>query len=53
MRSLIDTCVISDFIKGDANTLSKIKQMPATDIASLWHYSHGVTSLIAKFVRRI
>jgi tRNA(fMet)-specific endonuclease VapC len=33
MRYLLDTCVISDFIKGEPGTQSRIKQTPPTDIA--------------------
>jgi len=33
MRYLLDTCVISDFIKGEAGTTAKLKQTPPVDIA--------------------
>ncbi|NET54080.1 MAG: type II toxin-antitoxin system VapC family toxin [Merismopedia sp. SIO2A8] len=33
MRYLLDTCVISDFIKNEPGTVAKIKQTPPTDIA--------------------
>ncbi|MCP2728599.1 type II toxin-antitoxin system VapC family toxin [Limnofasciculus baicalensis] len=33
MRYLLDTCVISDFIKGEAATQLRLKQIPPTDIA--------------------
>ncbi|GAB4216070.1 MAG: type II toxin-antitoxin system VapC family toxin [Synechococcales cyanobacterium] len=33
MRYLLDTCVISDFIKGEAGTKFRLKQTPPTDIA--------------------
>ncbi|MEM6868674.1 MAG: type II toxin-antitoxin system VapC family toxin [Cyanobacteria bacterium P01_C01_bin.121] len=33
MRYLLDTCVISDFIKGEAGTLARLKQTPPADIA--------------------
>lgn len=33
MRYLLDTCVISDFIKGETGTLSRLKQTPPEDIA--------------------
>jgi len=33
MRYLLDTCVISDFIKGEARTTAKLKQTPPVDIA--------------------
>ncbi len=33
MRYLLDTCVISDFIKGEPNTQARLKQTPPTDIA--------------------
>jgi tRNA(fMet)-specific endonuclease VapC len=33
MRYLLDTCVISDFIKGEPGTQTLIKQTPPTDIA--------------------
>lgn len=33
MRYLLDTCVISDFIKGEAGTTIKVKQTPPVDIA--------------------
>ena len=33
MRYLLDTCVISDFIKGEAGTISRLKQTPPVDVA--------------------
>jgi len=33
MRYLLDTCVISDFIKGEAGTTARLKQIPPADIA--------------------
>lgn len=33
MRYLLDTCVISDFIKGEAGTTVRLKQTPPVDIA--------------------
>lgn len=33
MRYLLDTCVISDFIKGEAGTIARLKQTPPADIA--------------------
>ena len=33
MRYLLDTCVISDFIKGEPGTQSRLKQTPPLDIA--------------------
>jgi tRNA(fMet)-specific endonuclease VapC len=33
MRYLLDTCVISDFIKGEPGTQTRIRQTPPTDIA--------------------
>ncbi len=33
MKYLLDTCVISDFIKAEKNTLSKLKNTPPSDIA--------------------
>jgi tRNA(fMet)-specific endonuclease VapC len=33
MRYLLDTCVISDFIKGEAGTTARLKQTPPVDIA--------------------
>jgi tRNA(fMet)-specific endonuclease VapC len=33
MRYLLDTCVISDFIKGEAGTKVRLKQTPPADIA--------------------
>ncbi len=33
MRYLLDTCVISDFIKGEAGTKIRLKQTPPVDIA--------------------
>ncbi|HEY9749657.1 MAG TPA: type II toxin-antitoxin system VapC family toxin [Allocoleopsis sp.] len=33
MRYLLDTCVISDFIKGESGTLVRLKQTSPTDIA--------------------
>lgn len=33
MRYLLDTCVISDFIKGEVGTQARIKQTPPADIA--------------------
>ena len=32
MRYLIDTCVVSDFVKGDLNTLNKIRLLHPKDI---------------------
>jgi tRNA(fMet)-specific endonuclease VapC len=33
MRYLLDTCVISDFIKGEAGTKVRLKQTPPANIA--------------------
>lgn len=33
MQYLLDTCVISDFIKGEAGTTAKLKQTPPNEIA--------------------
>ncbi|MDJ0706922.1 MAG: type II toxin-antitoxin system VapC family toxin [Leptolyngbyaceae cyanobacterium MO_188.B28] len=33
MRYLLDTCVISDFIKGEAGTIIRLKQTPPVDVA--------------------
>ncbi|PSB18098.1 type II toxin-antitoxin system VapC family toxin [Phormidesmis priestleyi ULC007] len=33
MRYLLDTCVISDFIKGETGTKARLKQTPPVDIA--------------------
>jgi tRNA(fMet)-specific endonuclease VapC len=33
MRYLLDTCVISDFIKGEAGTQARLKKTPPVDIA--------------------
>ena len=33
MRYLLDTCVISDFIKGEAGTVARLKQTPPVDVA--------------------
>jgi hypothetical protein len=33
MRYLLDTCVISDFIKGETGTTARLKQTPPVDIA--------------------
>jgi tRNA(fMet)-specific endonuclease VapC len=33
MRYLLDTCVISDFIKGEPGTQTRVKQTPPADIA--------------------
>ena len=33
MRYLLDTCVISDFVKGELGTQARLKQTPPTDIA--------------------
>jgi len=33
MRYLLDTCVISDFIKGETGTTARFKQTPPADIA--------------------
>lgn len=33
MRYLLDTCVISDFIRGELGTQTRVKQTPPTDIA--------------------
>ncbi|MBE7382315.1 MAG: type II toxin-antitoxin system VapC family toxin [Leptolyngbya sp. SIO1E4] len=33
MRYLLDTCVISDFIKGEAGTLAGLKETPPVDVA--------------------
>jgi tRNA(fMet)-specific endonuclease VapC len=32
MRYLLDTCVISDFIKGEPGTQIRLKQTPRTDV---------------------
>ena len=32
MRYLLDTCVISDFVKGDTNTLQKLKSLSPQDV---------------------
>ena len=33
MKYLLDTCVISDFVKGEKSTLARIKEMSPSDIA--------------------
>ena len=33
MKYLLDTCVVSDFVKGDPQTLAHIKQLSPSDIA--------------------
>ena len=33
MRYLLDTCVISDFVKGEAGTIARLKQTPPADVA--------------------
>lgn len=33
MKYLLDTCVVSDFIKGEKNTLDKIKKISPSDLA--------------------
>jgi tRNA(fMet)-specific endonuclease VapC len=33
MRYLLDTCVISDFIKGEPGTIARLKQTPPADTA--------------------
>ena len=33
MHYLLDTCVISDFIKGEPNTQAQLRQIPPTEIA--------------------
>jgi tRNA(fMet)-specific endonuclease VapC len=33
MKYLLDTCVVSDFVKGDTNTLSRLKNTPPSEIA--------------------
>jgi tRNA(fMet)-specific endonuclease VapC len=33
MRYLLDTCVISDFIKGEPGTQARLKQTPPSDLA--------------------
>jgi tRNA(fMet)-specific endonuclease VapC len=33
MRYLLDTCVISDFVKGDKNTLNRIKNTSPSELA--------------------
>ncbi|MDF1760549.1 MAG: type II toxin-antitoxin system VapC family toxin [Coxiellaceae bacterium] len=33
MKYLLDTCCVSDFVKGDMNTLSKLKQHSPSDFA--------------------
>lgn len=33
MRYLLDTCVISDFVKGEAGTIARFKQTPPIDVA--------------------
>jgi len=47
MKYLLDTCVISDFIKGDINTLHKIKNTSPSEIAistiTLMEIEYGLT----------
>ena len=33
MNYLLDTCVISDFVKGEKNTLDRLKNIPPNEIA--------------------
>jgi tRNA(fMet)-specific endonuclease VapC len=33
MKYLLDTCVVSDFVKGDSNTLRRIKETSPSEIA--------------------
>ncbi len=33
MKYLLDTCVVSDFIKGEKNTLDKLKNIPPNEIS--------------------
>lgn len=33
MRYLLDTCVVSDFVKGDHSTMIRFRQTPPTEIA--------------------
>jgi tRNA(fMet)-specific endonuclease VapC len=33
MKYLLDTCVVSDFVKGEKNTLDKLKNVPPNEIA--------------------
>ena len=33
MKYLLDTCVISDFVKGVPNTLNQIKKTPPNELA--------------------
>jgi tRNA(fMet)-specific endonuclease VapC len=33
MKYLLDTCVISDFVKGEKNTLFQLKKMPPNELA--------------------
>lgn len=46
MKYLVDTCVISDFIKGEANTSNKIKDIPPNLIAistiSIMEIQYGI-----------
>ena len=33
MKYLLDTCVVSDFVKGEKNTLDRLKNIPPNEIA--------------------
>ena len=45
MRYLLDTCVVSDFVKGEANTSQKLKSVSPEDIAV-----SAITSMELKYV---
>lgn len=59
MKFLLDTCVISDFVKGESNTLRKIKQLSPSDIAISTisvmeiQYGLGINSKRAEAIRSI
>jgi tRNA(fMet)-specific endonuclease VapC len=55
MRYLLDTCVISDFIKGEPNTLLRLKQTPPSDLGvssiTVMELSYGL-ALNPKFAQK-
>lgn len=59
MKYLLDTCVVSDFIKGDKNTLQHIKHNTPSDIAittiTMMEIQYGLqlNAAIAKKIRPI
>lgn len=59
MKYLLDTCVISDFVKGEENTLHRIKHTAPSDLAVSTitimeiHYGLELNKLRAKKIKHI